>query len=513
MAASKSKAETHRKGEQDYAGIFESAPDALILITEDGTIVEANRRAAEMLGYEHSELVGTGFPSLVAPEQHEDAQRQLKLLIEGKPVEPTRRVYVRKDGSRVPGEHIASAIKADDSEKRLFLFSIRDIQSVVHDEQQRVEQSQRLESLGRLASGIAHDFNNILASIIGFAELAKEDLPTGSDAARDLERSLKAADQAKELVGQILAFGRRHDDRKRPVDTEQVLVEIMRLIRSTFPPDVDLQFNSDHSASVIMADRSRIQQVVLNLCGNAGKAMKDTGGTVRIRVSSVDLSEEQAAEWGLKPGGYSAISVLDDGPGVPEELRDWIFEPFFTTRQSTGGSGLGLAVVKSIVEDHGGAIRLEPSTTGAHFRVLIPRHDGPVEEVENEPTTLATGSETILVLDDEPTFTEILTRILQKAGYSVMVSNDPHDALQLVNAWGSDLDLIITDQSMPDMTGMQFLERVKGEGYSIPAIVISGMNEQSSPEERAHLGVRAVIRKPVHQERATRIVRQILDGA
>lgn len=490
-------------GTIDYQELFEHAPDAVLVISPNGAVLDANRRACAFLGYARSALVGSDVSSLIAPDPRradEEAPPGVRDLIAD---EPARRLFVRGDGGRVAGEIAGTSVPARAGEGEVIVAVVRDVSERVPAARDRAEVTKRLEALGSLAGGIAHDFNNILASIIGFAELAREQMPADSEAARDLDRALKASGQASKLVGQILAFGKRGSNDRRPVDVEQAIVGIVRLARATLPPTAELRIASDHSHTVVSGDETRLQQVVLNLCANAGKALGPRGGEVRVTVETVELD---AHDWGLSPGRYVALSVEDDGPGVPEEMRDWIFEPYVSTRSASGGTGLGLSVVKNIVESCGGAIRLIDSERGAHFRVLLPATAGSVADGGEPADAPGEGRGTVLLLDDTPDLVEIATRRLSAAGYTVMASDEVYDALQLVNAWGEEIDLVVTDYSMPAMTGTEFLRRAREAGLKAPALVATGMDPVIPDGLRRALGIVDIVRKPLAGDDLVRLV-------
>lgn len=491
-------------GVLDYRRIFEHAPDAVLVVSPDGRVIDANPAAEAFLGYDRSELVTTRISTLIAPlapgVPDDGADAHAPALGERG---PSRRIFVRSDGSRVAGEVARTRLPSAHGDPGLTVVAVRDVSRRVPEERGRAEAEDRLQTLGALAGGIAHDFNNILASIVGFAELAREQVPSDSDAARDLDRALKASDQAGRLIEQILAFGRRGEDDRRPVDLEQAIVGVARLVRSSLPPGADLEISSDHSHTVVSGDETRLQQIVLNLCSNAGKALGSGPGTVRVTIETVDLAEP---ELGLAPGRYVALSVQDDGPGVPEELRDWIFEPYVSTRTDAGGTGLGLSVVKSIVESHGGVIRLVDAERGAHFRVLLPACSGAAEEREGRVHDPQGGRGTVLVLDDSAELVEIATRRLSDAGYTVMASEDVYDALQLVNVWGHEIDLVVTDHSMPGMTGTAFLRRAREAGLACPAVMLTGADPSITGAELGRLGIDEVVGKPLPGHELVRLV-------
>lgn len=481
----------------ERATVFDHAPDAIFVMRDDGTVLDVNRRACSFLGYERDEIIGHSVTEFVAPDHRADSLRRLDRVAHGAAPDPVHRVFLCKDGRRVPGAIRLTVLDRPDG-GRVVVSIVRDVTDQFGRAQARAEQSLRLQSLGMLAGGIAHDFNNILASIVGFGELAREQVEPDSDVARDIERALKAADQARRLVEQILRFGRHGSGARAPIDLEQAVVGIIRIVRSTLPPGTELSVASDHSSTLVLGDETRLQQVVLNLCANAGKALGERQGAVRITLETVDLTADRPVSSQLAPGKYVALSVHDDGPGVPEEIRDWIFEPYFSTRDGAGGTGLGLSVVRSIVEDHNGVISLEESERGAHFRVLLPAYEGePPARTAASASAIQRLRGTALVLDDEPEIVEIVTRHLSAAGLTVMASADVHDALQLVRTWGGEIDVIVTDESMPVMRGTEFVERVRLLGCEAPALVVTGAAPVAGEDELERLGIVGVAGKPV----------------
>ncbi|MFW6313714.1 MAG: hybrid sensor histidine kinase/response regulator [Spirochaetota bacterium] len=499
----------------DYQELFAAAPDAMFVMEAGGVVVAVNAETTRFLGYPREEILGRSVGEFVAPEQLDESSRRTAGLADVETLAPARRVFVRRDGTRVPGEIYVSAFVSRATGRRLIYSIVRDISRSLAVDRLHAEQSVRFQALGALAGGVAHDFNNILASIIGFGELAREQLENDLPAARDIDRALKAAEQARKLTAQILAFGREDDDVWQPVDLEQAIVGIIRLVRSTLSPGTDLRFESDHSPAIVLGDRTRLQQAVINLCSNAGKAVGDRGGLVAIRLESIEL--EPGNDWSLPAGGYASLTVEDDGPGVPDEVHDFIFDPYFSTRPGAGGTGLGLSVVKSVVVGHGGAIRLEADAPGARFRTMIPLHrsvEDPVEE-RAEETGVSESSDsigrTVLVLDDDPEVVEVMSRGLSAAGFSVMASTDPRDALQLCGTWASDIDLVLTDENMPEMAGTAFLRRARRDGLRCPAVVLTGLDPELGEAERSELGIVAVVHKPVRRTLLQRVARRAID--
>lgn len=499
----------------DYEELFAAAPDAMFVMDSRGVVVAANDEATRFVGYQREEILGRCVCDFVAPEQRGESTRRVEELAVTETLAPARRVFVRRDGSRVPGEIYVSAFVSRVSGRRMLYSVVRDISRSVAADRLHAEQSARLQALGTLAGGVAHDFNNILASIIGFGELAREALENDSPAARDIDRALSAADQARKLAAQILAFGRHDEEAFRPLDLEQAIVGVIRLARSTLSAGTDLRFASDHSPTTVLGDRTRLQQAVINLCSNAGKAVSDGGGLVVIGLESIEL--ESGNEWSLPAGGYASLTVEDDGPGVPDDVREFIFEPYFSTRSGTGGTGLGLSVVRSVAEEHGGAICLEAGTAGACFRVLIPLYRSAGDQIEagtdatsNSESNGSSGG-TVLVLDDDTEMVEVMSRGLSAAGFSVMGSTDPLDALQLCTTWASEIDLVLTDENMPEMSGTVFLRRARRNGLRCAAIMITGLDPAIDAADRAELGIVEIVNKPVRRASLQRAVSRAIE--
>lgn len=498
--------------------LFHGAGDAIFLIAADGSIVEANARSTELFGYLLDELRGMHSIDLTAPEFRRDTHSRIERLIAGETFPIYRTELLHKTGERIAVEINASCLR--DGEEPIVLSVVRDIRDKVRLEL-KLQQSDRLEALGTLAGGIAHDLNNILASIIGFVELARADLEPTSDTARSLDRALSASDRASKLVSQILSFGRADSGVRKPLELTTVVAETMRLVRATLPANIEIRVESEHRHLVVSADPTQMQQVVLNLCANAGKAMASTGGTLLIEVGTAEIDTAPAhkepvlgtiaPEVELPAGEYVMLRIRDTGPGVPANIRDRVFEPFFTTRAA--GSGLGLSVVAGIVRNHGGSVTLEDTNAGASFCILLPREQKPPELWEPEQKAVGGNGETLLVLDDEVDLTEIMTRTLGELGYRIMSSNDPLDALQLISAWHPEIDLIITDEHMPQMTGSSFVARAREIGAEAPVLVITGVNAPIPRDVRKRLGICSVVHKPVTRERLAAAVHAVLaDG-
>ncbi len=495
---------SERMREIDFCDVFANAPDAMFVLDLSGTIVHANRQASEFLGYEVDGLSGVSASDLLAPEHRDAGFTRLNDLRESRSGAPVKRVFIRRDGSRVPGEVFVSSLLDESGVPQWIVSAIRDASGSATSERMHAETAARMQALGSVASGVAHDFNNILATIAGFAELARAQVDSDSAIARDLDRSLRATQQAGQLVNQILSFGKQAAGSERPFDVEQSIVRIIRLIRTSLAGNVTLHLESDHARAPLYGDESRFQQIIMNLCTNAGRAIGDSGGTVVIHLRSDSECDPPEV----------VITVADDGPGIPSESREHIFDAFYSTRVGEVGTGLGLSLVKSITESFGGTVVLDDTERGASFTVRLPMFQGSEEE---EPVveihTGRSGVGTVLVVDDDEAIVEILGRLLRRAGYTVMTTADPFEAVQLASTWRDDIRLILSDFRMPGMDGVSLLRQVRTDGSVAPAVILTAVRPDIEAVDAQSLGIHAIIGKPVDAAVLTQTVAEAIERA
>jgi signal transduction histidine kinase/ligand-binding sensor domain-containing protein len=380
--------------------------------------------------------------------------------------------------------------------------------------QQQLMQSQKMEAIGTLAGGIAHDFNNILGVIVGYSELVLEDLGQDTLAHRNAEQVLTAAKRAAELVKQILAFSRQSKQERKPLNVSSIINEALKLLRSTLPTTIEIRRQVQASSSVVMADATQVHQVMMNLCANAGYAMREKGGVLEVHLDEVDLDEEAVKKLhGIKPGTYVRLTVSDTGQGIPRVVMKRIFEPYFTTKDTGQGTGLGLAVIHGIIKSHGGDISVysEPGM-GTTFYVFLPcieEKAGPDRE-PTSPGVLPGGNESILLIDDEIELVRASKQILERLGYKVTGRLNPLHALELFRTQPDLFDLIITDFTMPKMTGLQVAKAIKKIKPKIPIILCTGFAASISHKE-IESRVDDYVMKPVIKSELAKIVRQALD--
>lgn len=381
----------------------------------------------------------------------------------------------------------------------------------------RLRQSQRLESIGTLAGGIAHDFNNILAAIIGYADMAQCEIPRENPAYRMIGQVLKASNRAKELVQHILAFSRKTDRELGPVAMGAIVKEALQLLRASIPTTIDIRQHIDPDTGAILADPTQIHQIVINLCTNAAQAMEETGGRIEVAVKNVDLDPDAAAvEPGLKSGRYVKLSVGDTGPGIDPAHIHKIFDPYFTTKDVGKGSGMGLAVVHGIVQSHGGMIQVRCDSrleSGASFDLYFPRIQGKAAASPNPSGRLPTGEEHILLVDDEPMLLDIGTEMLHRLGYAVTTETGGVEALATFKADPDRFDLVMTDQTMPNLTGSELARAILAIRADLPIILCTGFSNLIDETEAKKLGIRAMVMKPLVKQDVADLIRTVLDDA
>jgi CheY-like chemotaxis protein len=369
-----------------------------------------------------------------------------------------------------------------------------------------------MEAIGTLAGGIAHDFNNILSAVIGYTEIALADMPEDTSQHRNLQEVLKAGSRAKDLVKQILTFSRQTEQELKPLQINQIVRETLKLLRASLPTTVKIS-QDIQSDSAVLADPTQVHQVIMNLCTNAAHAMRTKGGQLKIDLSDVVLGGSFIEQHPyLSPGAYIKLRVIDTGHGMEKAILDRIFDPFFTTKERGEGTGMGLAVVLGIVKSHGGAITVESEVgKGSIFNVFLPVI---LQEVDHEVKTrgpIPTGTERILFIDDEKSLVDLGQQILERLGYKVTIRTSSVEALELFMEQPEKFDLVITDMTMPNMTGDELAGKLMNIRADIPVILCTGYSERISRERAHRLGIKEFILKPIVMRELAKTVRGVLD--
>lgn len=512
--------EMSRQSEEKFTNIFMMAPDSIMISRlEDGMLIDANLGFEQITGWERSEAIGTTPDKSGFWQDVSERDYMVRELKSGRDVLGREFQFVRRDGSPRAGRYSARSINIA-GEKCLILI-LQDITEKKRLEEmhgqleQQLFQSHKMEAIGTLAGGIAHDFNNILSSIMGYSELILNESADRQRVNKYTEHVLQAAFRAKDLVKQILTFSQKAEPEKRPVTVTPIIKEVVKFMRASLPTTIAIRQSLDSTADAIMADPTQIHQVLMNLCTNAGHAMKETGGVLEIGLKEVSLHEEGfALESALKTGRYLKLSVRDTGHGISRENIGRIFEPYFTTKKKGEGTGLGLAVVHGIVKDHGGEISVDSEQgRGATFTIYLP-----VIEDEAEHATLAAKAapapgrgEKVLFIDDEEMVAAMMRELLGELGYTVVVETDPVRAAELFKRKSADFDVVITDRTMPRMTGYELVKRIRSIRRDIPVILCSGLQDREDAEAMKGLGIDRFLLKPVEMGVMAEAIREVLD--
>jgi signal transduction histidine kinase/ActR/RegA family two-component response regulator len=377
----------------------------------------------------------------------------------------------------------------------------------------QLQRAQRMEAIGTLAGGIAHDFNNILTAIIGYTELLRYDLPEDSKAQASLEAIYEAGIRAKDLVQQILAFSRQSEEEKKPLRISTIIKEALKLLRASLPTTIEIRQNLESESGAVLANPTQIHQVLINLCTNSAQAMQEKGGVLEVSLEDADLDLEAAASNpGLKPGAYVKLTVRDTGSGIAPEIGERIFDPYFSTREPEQGTGMGLAVVHGIVESTGGGIAVGSTLgEGTTIHVFFPRIENKVTPQARVLSPFPTGNERILFVDDEKALVDIGVQLLEHLGYQVVARTSSIEALEAFRNQPEKFDLVVSDQTMPNMTGEMLAKELLRIRPDIPIVLCTGYSEMISEEKAIALGIKKLIMKPILMREISQTIRQILD--
>ncbi len=505
-----SRRESNRR-ERVFQSLFDSLPNAVAVCDLNRSVRFINHAFTRMLGYTREELIGKPMPDAPAWDKRR-SNVEIDDLLKGKPVPDRETERLTKDGKIVNVAITQALGNGPNGKPTDILTIIRDI-SEKKKLEARLHHNERLESIGTLAGGIAHDFNNILSSVIGFTELAIVDAEKNSLQCANLQEVLIAGNRARDLVQQILMFSKQSDQELKPVKMKLIVNETLKLMRASLPSTIEIQRNI-RSDSMVLADPTRINQVIMNLCTNAGAAMKEKGGILEVGLFDVELdSESMAAHPDMKPGKYVRLMVSDTGHGMPTEVMDRIFDPFFTTKEREEGTGLGLSMVHGIVTSFDGFIT--PSSEegkGSIFSVHLPVIEGEAHAEAESSFPLPTGTERILFVDDEPPIAKLGDRLLRRLGYRVETRISSIEALELFKAKHESIDLVITDMTMPNMTGDQLAREMLRIKRNIPIILCTGFSRMVTEKDAKAMGVGAFITKPILMHELAETIRILLDA-
>ena len=494
------------ESQQRYKILFDAASDAIFLHRTDGTLLDINAVACRRLGYAREALLAVNYSDLTPPE---DQIRSATLMeqLSCKRTFAYETVLLHTDRHPMPveincrlieinGDKAILSMARDTSERRRAEAAMRDLQG-------QLIQAQKLEAIGTLAGGIAHDFNNLLLPISGYAELIRLSLDPGSVQAGQIGEILKAAKRAKEMVRHILAYSRQQAVECRPLQLSGVVEDAFSLLSVTMPSTVQLVCDIQSPDAWVMADPSQMQQVIMNLGTNAYHAMADTGGALTLVLDTVVLNPASgAAPLDLPPGDYVRLSVADTGCGMAPHLIERIYDPYFTTKPAGKGTGLGLSVAMGIVQRHGGRIAVSSRPEhGSRFDIYLPQHqsgkDASAVHAEANGERPRGGGQRVLVIDDDAQVLSSLADMLQAIGYDPLRFATASEALASIRLHPRHFDLVVTDMTMPHMTGIDVAQAVTALDIDLPVVLCTGFSEKSLEQRAREAGVRQILHKPV----------------
>ena len=502
-----------RYEKEKFRVLVEESPLGVALIDAQGRYRYLNPKFVEIFGYTLAELpTGRQWFRKAFPDEsyrHEVIKNWLDELQEGRIGESRPRTYeVRcKDGSSKIIHFRPVTMDSGD------LFIIYEDITRQHNLEAQIKQASKMEAIGTLAGGIAHDFNNILSAILGYAELSLLDSADNPSLQDHMSKILEAGERAKDLVQQILTFSRHSKQELQPLRIKTVIREALKLIRASLPTTIEIR---QHllSDSAVLSDPTQIHQVLMNLCSNAAHAMQEKGGLLEVHLCEVVIDAKTArSHLELKPGKYLRLSVSDTGCGIDPATRERIFDPFYTTKDRGKGTGMGLAVVHGIVKNHGGVIEVDSlANQGSTFQLYFPAIESEETPAVDIIEALPTGKEKILFVDDETFQVDLGVRMLERLGYTVTSRKSSRDALDLFSSDPQGFDLVITDMTMPEMTGDILAQKMMKIRPDLPVIICTGYSEKIDATGARAIGIQELAMKPLIMKDFAFLIRNVLDG-
>lgn len=505
--------ELERTG-QRLQNILDNLLEGVLLVDSDGLIVESNKAAEDMFGFGSNQMAGQPIVSLVRESGFQDFG---KLFMEvAKYSQQGLRCQVNnRGGDNFLAELAVSMIR--DRHKELTLWTVRDLREQEKVERERREleeqlrQSQKMEAIGTLAGGIAHDFNNILAGITGYAELAITNSKKGQPIDSNISQILRASNKAAQLIQRILTFSRKQKENRHLFNLADVADECVELIRQAIPASISVHPELGEKQFPIYGDESMMHQVLMNLFANAAGAMKDEPGEIHLKMEVVN--KNQSSSFATNARRQVRIIVEDTGPGIPAAILPRIFEPYFTTKEPGEGTGIGLAMVHSIINSHGGRIRAANSVHGARFTIELPLYEGdetPMSQEQTQQSDSSEGAGKILLVEDNEMLAEMFPELLGSLGYEVDLARDGQEGLERYQKGRADYDLVITDQTMPRMNGDKLVQAIFEIDPAQPVILCTGYSDVVDREKVLAMGVKCFLHKPLTLDEISQGIREAL---
>ncbi len=494
---------------------IEQAGEGIIIFSPEGIIQYVNTIFEKITSYRRIELLDKPFEYLPFEPTSRSEMKQSWLRVRSSQPWHGKIDMIRKDGPKITLDMVVKPVIDNDGRLSSIIASCKDVTfEILRDEQ--LKRTQRLEAIGRLTGGIAHDFNNILSAIIGYTELAGDDLDPESDSAMNLVEVLKSATRAKEMISHLISFSRQEESKTEVIELVDHVKESVRFLRSYLPRSIKIKERYEAEKSTVIAVPGQVHQIIINLGTNAMHALHREGALLEISVESVSFrSRDMQAFPELEQCQYLKISVRDNGTGIDPSIVDHIFDPYFTTKSANEGTGLGLSIVHSIVQSHHGAVRVESELgMGTTFTVYLPQytpdqwHQGAPEVVEAADTS---GTESIMFVDDEPSLVNVFRQGMMRMGYKVEGFTDPRKAYEHFSKYHSRIDVVVTDTTMPYMNGVDLAQKLLGIKPEIPIIICTGFTTLISVEDARQKGISDFVMKPFKMKDIAGRIRDVLD--
>jgi PAS domain S-box-containing protein len=500
--------------------VVNNIPVVVGRLYQDGTVDFLEDKLEGLTGFSSQEFGAGGRPwSEVILKEDQEPARKAFLHALGTDHTYVKQYRIKSKDGRVIWLQESGRITCDSQGRALYTdIVILDVTERKQAKEMRpqfeaqLRQAQRMDAIGSLAGGIAHDFNNILGVMLGYTEMALMTLKEDDSLKRRLQQVLRAGKRGKELVAQILSFSRPSPQERRPVKISAIVKEALNMLRATLPSTIELKMRLEEDQDTILADPTQMHQVIINLCANAAHAMRDKGGLLDISVEPVNLDAKAAAQFhGLSPGPHLRLTVKDSGHGMDRDTMEKIFDPFFTTKKMEEGTGMGLAVVHGIIKAHEGAITVQSKVgKGSEFQIYLPRVEAMELPGGTEAPVAENGQERLLFVDDEEWLVDMWKEILESLGYQMTVTTRPLEALDMFKKNPQDFDLVIADQTMPQMTGLELAQELLALRPELPVILVTGFSQVVTPETAKAAGVREFIMKPLSISELTNAISQAL---